>query len=93
MTLRHPCSPLLFTHAFYIQKCHATTGQPYYKDRPYYKHGSDTVFMFCSVLLQNGEELGMQKDRLMLLDETVVSASLTQLREVTKTEHLRSVLV
>lgn len=33
------------------------------------------------LLLQNGEELGMEKDRLMLLDETVVPASLTQLRE------------
>ena len=48
-----------------------------------HKHGSDAFFMCCSVLLQNGEELGMAKDRLMLLDETVVSASLTQLREVT----------
>jgi len=33
------------------------------------------------LLLQNGEELGMKKDRLLLLDETVVQASLTQLRE------------
>ena len=36
-----------------------------------------------SILLQNGEEIGMKKDRLFLLDETVVPASLTQLREVT----------
>lgn len=36
-----------------------------------------------SLLLQNGEELGMEKDRLMLLDATAVPASLTQLREVT----------
>lgn len=33
------------------------------------------------LLLQNGEELGMEKDRLMLLDATAVPASLTQLRE------------
>lgn len=33
------------------------------------------------ILLQNGEEIGMKKDRLFLLDETVVPASLTQLRE------------
>ena len=39
--------------------------------------------LLFSLLLQNGEELGMEKDRLMLLDETVVPASLTQLREVT----------
>lgn len=38
-----------------------------------------------SILLQNGEEIGMKKDRLFLLDETVVPASLTQLREVTST--------
>ena len=38
-----------------------------------------------SILLQNGEEIGMKKDRLFLFDETVVPASLTQLREVTST--------
>ena len=41
-----------------------------------------------SILLQNGEEIGMKKDRLFLLDETVVPASLTQLREVTSTTQI-----
>lgn len=41
------------------------------------------VLSLLSLLLQNGEELGMEKDRLMLLDATAVPASLIQLREVT----------
>ena len=62
---------------------------------PYKKCDARTVLkaIFClfyflytfSILLQNGEEIGMKKDRLFLLDETVVPASLTQLREVTST--------
>lgn len=33
------------------------------------------------ILLHTGEELGMEKDRVLLLDETVVPASMTQLRQ------------
>ena len=39
-------------------------------------------FTVFSILLHTGEELGMKKDRLLLLDETIVPASMTQLREV-----------
>lgn len=40
------------------------------------------LYYFFSILLHTGEELGMKKDRLLLLDETIVPASMTQLREV-----------
>ncbi|KAJ7357723.1 hypothetical protein OS493_023862 [Desmophyllum pertusum] len=33
------------------------------------------------ILLPTGEELGMKKDRLLLLDETIVPVSMTQIRE------------
>ena len=40
------------------------------------------LLAFCSILLHTGEEHGMKKDRVLLLDETIVPASMTQLREV-----------
>ena len=63
----------------------------------YQKYGARTelkpisffyILYTFSILLQNGEEIGMKKDRLFLLDETVVPASLTQLREVTSTTQI-----
>ena len=76
-----------------IGKFHVVTVQWQQRDVPKVRYNFCFYILYTfSILLQNGEEIGMKKDRLFLFDETVVPASLTQLREVTSTIKTQIVL-